>query len=307
MTVTDKYFPFDIEGDLERLGLEYVKVPTRLGTLRLARSRTEGEIDTLFLHGAGLDSSAWSPLLRAAHASTDTKSWIFLDLPGYGGSTDVQHSFSLDEVSAAIVEVLAAVNAPPVHLVGYSMGGFLALHLAASRPDSVRQLTVVCGAYGTIVDVANSPFRTLLRSPRTAATYLAMSALAGLGRVGTLMLRVAAATGVLRLSLAGVAAHPLRLPGSMLRAIARGNRPRSFLYARATAAGYDYRRTWSRITVPVLAIFGSSDSLVTKRDASVLASALPGSRNVFINDASHFAPMEQPFALLDVILCLPDV
>jgi pimeloyl-ACP methyl ester carboxylesterase len=298
--VADAYFPYDIEADLTRLGLEYSTVPTRLGPLRVARSSAAVPVDTLFLHGVGLDSSAWSPLIGAAHGDERIDAWAFFDLPGFGGSAALERGLSLDEASEAVIDLIDALGADTVHLVGHSMGGFLALHLAASYADRVRKLTIVCGAYGTIVDVVNAPLRTLFRAPGTTAIYLALTGVARMRRLGEAVLNVAARTSLLRLSLGGVAAHPFHVPRSMLRAIAAGNRPQSFLYAQATGIGYDCRAVWSRITVPVLAIFGESDGLVSGRDAQLLAWALPAARIVRLREAGHFAPMEQPDALLRI-------
>jgi pimeloyl-ACP methyl ester carboxylesterase len=296
--VADAYFPYDIQDDLRQLGLEYSVVPTRLGPVRVARSADASAMDTLFLHGAGLDSSAWSPLIRAAHGDERTAGWAFVDLPGAGGSADLERGLTLDEAGEAVLEVASALGADAFDLVGHSMGGFLALHLAARRADRVRSLTVVCGAYGTIVDVVNAPLRTLLRAPRATLLYLGLNAVARLRRLGRLALGAAAATGALRLSMAGVAAHPFRVPRSMLRALAAGNRPQSFLYAQTTGIGYDYRAVWSQIDLPVLAVFGDSDALVSRRDAQTLASALPAARIEYLAEAGHLAPMEQPVALL---------
>jgi pimeloyl-ACP methyl ester carboxylesterase len=290
------YFPYDVCEDLGRLGLEYSYVDTRLGRLRVARS--SGRVETLFLHGVGLDSSAWSPLIEAAGS---VPGWACLDLPGFGGSNPLVGELSLDDASAAVIDVLDALGVETVDVVGHSMGGFLALHLAALHAERVRSLSIVCGAYSTIVDVVNAPVRTLLHRPRTTFIYSGLMLLARLGRVGDALVRVAARTGLLRLSMPGVAAHPFRVPRSLLQAIAAGNRPRSFLDAQATGVGYDYRSVWSRITVPVVAIFGEKDALVSRRDAAVLADALPSASVVFLGDASHFAPMEQPAELLRLL------
>jgi pimeloyl-ACP methyl ester carboxylesterase len=296
------YFPYEIREDLERLGYEHSMVLTSLGRLRVARRPGAAPPQTLFLHGVGLDSSAWSPVIEAAAGDPRTASWAFLDLPGFGGSDPLEHAVSLDEAGKAVVEVLDAVGAGRVELVGHSMGGFLALHLAAEHAERVSSLAVVCGAYGTIVDVVNAPVRTLLRAPGTSVIYLGLTGLARMRRIGDALLRAAAWTGLLRLTMAGVAAHPLRVPGWMLQAMAAGNRPQSFLYAQATGDGYDYRAVWSRITVPVLAVFGASDALVSSRDADVLASVLPGARIAYVDEAGHLAPMEQPDAVLRLVL-----
>lgn len=304
--MADAYFPYDVQPDLRRLGFGYSLIPTRLGPLRVARSSADAPVDTVFLHGVGLDSSAWSPLLEAAHGDERTRGWAFLDLPGFGGSAALERSVTLDEACAAVLDAVTALGAETVHVVGHSMGGFLALHLTASHAERVRSLTVVCGAYGTIVDVVNAPLRTLLQAPATAIRYLGLTAVARLGRLGALGLRFAARTRLMRLSLAGLAAHPFRVPGSMLVAIADGNRPRSFLYARDTGVGYDCRAVWGRIAVPVLAVYGTADSLVSKRDADVLAEAAPEARTEYVDQAAHLVPMEQPAALLRLVLSARD-
>ena len=61
---------------------------------------------------------------------------------GYSGHSE-SFGFSLDEHSKSIAAVLDAASAEPVHLLGHSMGGSVAVSLALSRPDLVSKL-VVC-------------------------------------------------------------------------------------------------------------------------------------------------------------------
>jgi len=290
------YFPYPLE-DLRTLGLVTQVVPTRLGALQLFRASADSPVDTLFLHGVNLESSGWSPLLRTAGREA-ADGWAFLDLPGFGGSAALTGPLSLDEASGAVADVLDRLGTARVHVVGHSMGGFLALHLGCVAPERVRTLVTVNGAYSTIVDVVNAPGRTLLRAPRATVPYLALSLVARLGRVGTAVLRFAAATGLMRLSLVGLAAHPLRVPRSMLTTLARGNRPASFRLAERTGDGYDCAAVWGGITVPTLALFGAADGLVSERDRRRLAAAIPAARTLVVPEAGHLLPMEQPDALL---------
>jgi pimeloyl-ACP methyl ester carboxylesterase len=291
------YFPHPLQ-DLRALGLVAEVVPTRLGEVRVFRAPEGAAVEVLLLHGVNLDSSGWSPLLQAAGGDTPTEGWVFLDLPGFGGSAPLTVPLSLDEASGAVTDVLDGLGAAHVHVVGHSMGGFLALHLACVAPERVRTLVTVNGAYSTIVDVVNAPGRTLLRAPRATVPYLTLSLLARLGPVGTAVLRFAAATGLMRLSLVGLAAHPLRVPRSMLTTLARGNRPASFRLAERTGDGYDCSAVWSGITVPTVALFGAADGLVSERDRRRLAAAIPAARTLVVPEAGHLLPMEQPDLLL---------
>ncbi|MEP3332808.1 alpha/beta hydrolase [Sedimentitalea sp.] len=61
---------------------------------------------------------------------------------GFSGHSEC-FGFSLGEHTSAIAAVLDAACSEPVHLLGYSMGGSVAISVALSRPDLVSRL-VVC-------------------------------------------------------------------------------------------------------------------------------------------------------------------
>ena len=296
------YFPYPLE-DLPTLGMPARHVPGRLGSLAVYRSREDTPVRTVFLHGVGLDSSAWSPVVRAAEArNVPTDAWAFIDVPGFGGSARLENSVSLDDVAGAVCDALDGMGATEaVHLVGHSMGGFLALHVAARHPDRIRSLTTVCGAYSTVVAAVNRPGPTLVRAPLATLTYGAISLVARLGRVGTLVLGLGARTGLLRLSLFGLAAHPRQVPDSLLAGLADDNRPESFLFAENTGDGYDCEAVWSTVGPPVLAVFGEKDVLVAGRDRRTLARGIPHARIEVVPDTAHLVPMERPNELFDVI------
>jgi pimeloyl-ACP methyl ester carboxylesterase len=69
-----------------------------------------------------------------------TERWTLLapDRPGHGRSPDAPQDFERD--AALVGEQLLS---EPVHLVGHSYGGIVAMLAAAERPDAVRSLTVI--------------------------------------------------------------------------------------------------------------------------------------------------------------------
>jgi pimeloyl-ACP methyl ester carboxylesterase len=294
------YFPYDVGGvDVRDLGLTSNEVRTSL--VRVHVVRPEARIEVMFLHGLSMDWTTWTPLLRAAVASgTPRPPWLLVDLPGFGRSGELAPGVDLDQVCAALVEVLDGLGVEQVDIVGHSMGGFAALHLASSWPDRVRSVASLNGAYATIVDVVNHPARTLLTAPGTWIRYRTLSAVSGSPRLQRVV-GLAARTGLLRLSLAGLAAHPLRVPDSLLTALAAGARPASSRLAEATGKGYDYRARWAAITVPTLVGFGTGDRLVTDRDRLRLQESLPGASAVRFDDCAHLAPLEQPDGVLDAL------
>jgi pimeloyl-ACP methyl ester carboxylesterase len=285
------YFPFDVGEPPAGCGLLAETVHGSLGRVHVLRPRHAAP-EVLFLHGVSLDSSSWTPLLRAGGSAEPP--WLLVDIPGFGCSDPLPGPTTLDALCAALVEVVDAVAGGPVHVVGHSMGGFLGLHLAATRPDRVRTVASLNGSYVTILDLVNAPVASALRYPATWLAYQGLRTAAGRGGGVQSVVRGAARSGLLRWGTAGLAAHPSRVPRSVLLALADGARPASFRLAEATGVGYDWRSTWSRIEVPVLAGYGVSDRLVTPRDAQALREAVPSATEVVVPDSAHLAPLEQP-------------
>ena len=288
-----RYFPYDVGPPPPETGLLADTVTGPLGRVRVLRPRRVTPTVVL-LHGVSLDSTCWTPLVRAAQAPD--LPWLLVDLPGFGGSDPLPGPVTLDGMADALVATLDGIGAGEVHLVGHSMGGFLALHLAARAPSRVRSLAVLNGTYVTVLDLVNHPLRTALAHPRTWATYAAVRTVAGGGAPVQRLLRRGARTGLLRWGTTGLVAHPGAVPGSLLAALVDGTRPASFRYAEATGRGYDWRTTWAEIGVPVLAGYGDRDRLVTDRDARALRSVLPRAHEVVVGGTAHLSPLERPDA-----------
>ncbi len=95
----------------------------------------------VMLHGFMGAADDWTdqiiePLIEAG------LSVVTIDLPGHGktimhGGVD---SYRMENCAARIVRWLDDLELPPVHLVGYSMGGRLALYLAVHYPDRIRKV-----------------------------------------------------------------------------------------------------------------------------------------------------------------------
>ena len=101
---------------------------------------------TLLLHGFMGSSQAWGEGLVDGLASVGRPPAL-VDLPGHGrhaGETNPDH-FTLGTVFESIEEASAG---EPVDLVGYSMGGRLALAFTAVRPEAVRSLVLESASPG---------------------------------------------------------------------------------------------------------------------------------------------------------------
>jgi len=92
----------------------------------------------LFIHGFGGDLNSW---MFNQPALSSTRQSHALDLPGHGQSSFSQGKGSVRALSDAVVAAMDALALPRAHLVGHSMGGAIALLLAATRPERVASVT----------------------------------------------------------------------------------------------------------------------------------------------------------------------
>jgi 2-succinyl-6-hydroxy-2,4-cyclohexadiene-1-carboxylate synthase len=95
----------------------------------------------VLLHGFLGDKEDWLDFLKRPGDSFDT---IAIDLPGHGSSTEVpERYFNFDECSDAIAGVLTSIGVARYCLIGYSMGGRIALYHALRHEDKIRSLVMI--------------------------------------------------------------------------------------------------------------------------------------------------------------------
>ena len=139
----------------------------KIGGLR-TRYWVGGEGPPLVLvHGLGggaLNFVALAPLLARRHRV------LALDLPGHGGSEPLSALDGLGDVAAHVAAVAEREEMLPAAVVGYSMGGVVALRLAVARPEAVSALALV--AAGGIVSQTRRAhiWLTVLAALRPART-----------------------------------------------------------------------------------------------------------------------------------------
>ncbi|MCB0997714.1 MAG: alpha/beta fold hydrolase [Acidimicrobiales bacterium] len=115
--------------------------------LNVVRGGVRGAVPIVFLHGLGSSAATWSQCLELL---ADTFDVAAVDLLGHGGSPvpDDPDEYTRDRALADLDDVLADLFGPadgshrPV-LVGHSLGGYLALAHAITRPGVDRGLVVL--------------------------------------------------------------------------------------------------------------------------------------------------------------------
>lgn len=269
------------------------------------RESGSGDCPTVLVHGLGGSALNWVPLMERLEGTATS---LAVDLPGFGLSPpprdgDYSPQGHARAVAAAIEEWRRRRRIDgPVHVMGNSMGGAVAVQLAAHRPDLVSSLTLV------------SPALPSMRIGRGNA-HLPVVAVPGVGE--SLVRRYAAVPVDQRVqaTLDACTTDPARIPPYLREALVVETAHRDALpYATdaflrslrgllATFADRGPRRPWrlaARVAQPVLAIYGEDDVLVDPRGAARAAREFPDAEVVLLDDCGHVAQMEHPDLVADL-------
>ena len=110
-------------------------------TAHLSEQGGEGS-NLLLIHGYGSDSFAWSALLARLMLSFRVYS---VDLPGHGRASPEVGDGSVETLAAAVARAVSTLSWP-VHAVGHSLGGAVAVALLRQAPGLLSSLTLLAPA-----------------------------------------------------------------------------------------------------------------------------------------------------------------
>jgi pimeloyl-ACP methyl ester carboxylesterase len=100
---------------------------------------TAGGEPVVLLHGGLMGGDSWAPLVP----SLARYRVLAPDRRGHGRTPDAEGPLTFEAMAADTVDFLDQVVGGPAHLVGYSDGGIVALHVARDRVDLVRSMVLV--------------------------------------------------------------------------------------------------------------------------------------------------------------------
>ena len=296
------YAPHAILTDPGALGLVESRVTADIGTT-LARHRPERTSTraTVFLHGAAGTWTTWTPLLQSAAAlGVAIENPVLIDLPGWGaaGVPASTGPLTVEAYATFVKDTAEALGYTEWDLVGHSLGGSIAMHMAAAWPERVLSVGVVSATAHTVIRSIDHPLRHAFEMPAFSMLWRVMQAFSPLGARVTPLLRALERVGVLRLAMAPLFRHPFRVPRSLGEALAREMRPASFVAAVDATRGYDADAEWAGIQCPVRAVKGDADVFVTDADFAALSALLPGNVLVVVPGCGHFGHVERPAEVL---------
>jgi pimeloyl-ACP methyl ester carboxylesterase len=220
-----------------------------------------------------------------------------IDMPGMGWSDITPGaSYAEPELRRAIIEFVKTLDLDDVTLAGESMGATVSLTASTELEDRVRRI-LAFNTYDYPEGVS--------RANRIASIYIGGARLPAIGPVFAKMENEPALGIVLR----GGLVDGSKLPDDYLVELRRVGRRRG--YARVAREVYRNvdsmiaaRALYGRVTAPVTLIYGDHDwSRPPEREANL--SSLPGARSISLPDTGHFAALEQPARVAEILLDHP--
>lgn len=116
----------------------------------------------LFLHGFTGRGADWQPTLESVQ---DRAYALAVDLPGHGASVDrPEEAYAMDAAVQQLVAVLDVEDIDRCAVVGYSMGGRTALHLALQHPSRCRRLLLESASPGLDTEAERAARRRIDRT-----------------------------------------------------------------------------------------------------------------------------------------------
>jgi pimeloyl-ACP methyl ester carboxylesterase len=261
-----------------------------------------GAPPAVYVHGLSGSATNWTDLaaLLGAHAPG-----MALDLPGFGRSQPLTSGRYDPAAHADAVLCFLAGQDRPVHLVGNSLGGIVAMAVAARRPELVRTLTLLAPAM---------PDRR--PDPRRVSDPWAL-----LGMLPWLRPRVARRLSeltprdridqMIRLCFgdpSSVLEH--RVDEAVRESLERARQPWAGEALWHTTKGmiggwFVGPSLWtvaSLVSMPTLVVWGDRDRLVSPKLAGRTAAVLQRGRLLMLPGVGHVPQIEQPTAVARAVL-----
>jgi len=249
---------------------DYTASTVTLRGCRIGLMRGGGGAPLLVLHGAG--GAAWLPFMQALAKGFDV---IAPEHPGFGSSDTPDWLDSVHDLAYFYLDLLAELDLAGVHLVGVSLGGWIAAELAIRDTGRLASLTLVDAAGLHVDGVAQvDPFlrtdeqriRDFFHDPDLADEMVK------------------------------------RLLAPELEDVAMKNRIATAKLAWQPRYHDPHLHKWlHRIDVPTLLIWGANDRLFPPDYADAYQKLIPGAKAVVIPACGHLPHVEKPAELVAAV------
>jgi pimeloyl-ACP methyl ester carboxylesterase len=243
--------------------------------LRLRYVRKGEGPPVLLLHGISSSLYTWKDVLPALAAHHDV---IAMDFPGFGDSA-IPAPASGERTLRSVVGLMDRLGIARASVVGNSLGGAIAVALAARYPDRVDRIVLIDPA-GYNFAPADRPFLLRLAAgiPATVLEALPVRPLVSVG-----LRQVFHDDSLVTSDKIAEYVAPMRRPGA----------PRALHQLLLGTDDLHFPGVIREVRAPTLILWGRYDTWIPPRDADRFAADIPGARVVLV-EAGHMPQEERP-------------
>lgn len=236
-----------------------------------------GDRAVVLLPALGAHRSIWRSV--AADLTSAGRVIIPMDLRGLGDSPVPAGPYRVADLAADVLHTLDGLDIRAADVVGISLGGAVAQHLALEHPKRV-------GALGLVSTL-----------PRFGTREAWIDRAVEVRRQGTAPL----AKGLEGKWISEEFASSRPDLVAELAAMIMSTDPEGYASNAEALAEWDVRGRLGGIEAPTVVIGGSADRSATPRALSELTAGIPGARHVTVEGAAHLVPVEQPTQVAGIL------
>ncbi len=242
--------------------------------IHLMVQRIGSGIPLVLIHGLASSMGLWASLDQSQFEGVEIISY---DLRGHGASERATGAHTLAKHVADLKGLLAALSISRATFAGLSLGGMIAMELAASYPDMVTDLALL-----DTTAMFPQATRDLFFELASSASFNGMPAITDKFMQLSFTPRFMDANPKITATIRkGMLASDAASIAAALRMVAK----------------IDLRQRLSAIQCPTLVLVGEQDQLTPPQLAGELAVGIKGAQLHVIAESGHASPVEQPQAV----------
>ena len=247
----------------------------------------------LLIPGLGLDHTYYRfgvPLLARRMQV------LAVDPRGIGRSTKSPPPYSVESWADDFAGMIDKLGFGPIHVLGSSLGGAIALALAQRHPGRLKSLTVV-GGFSELDRATELNFRLRLKLIEKLGMSDEVADYMGLWTLTRKFINSDAGYAVMRANQANIRTNSAESYSAFVEALLRWGRCQP-----GQEQEPKFTSLLSSIKLPTLVVTSDNDHLIPKELSDLIAARISGAKLAMMPGAGHIPFMEQPENVVRIVL-----
>ena len=247
----------------------------------------------LLIPGLGMDHTYYrlgAPLL-SRHLQV-----LAVDPRGIGRSTKSPPPYSVEGWADDFAALIDQLGFGPIHVLGSSLGGAMALALAQRHPDKLKSLIVI-GGFSELDRATELNFRLRLRLIQKLGMSDEVADYMGLWTLTRKFINSDAGYAVMRANQANIRANSAESYSAFIDALLKWGRCQP-----GQEQEPKFTTLLASIKGPTLVVTSDNDHLIPRELSELIAARISGAKLVVMPGAGHIPFMEQPEQAVRIVL-----